>query len=267
MRTKILHASFVAIFLLSIFGCSTKKNTWLSRNYQSLNVRYNIYFNGNESYNQGLSKINQAHVDDYSEILLMYPISYHVNATAATSDMDRAGEKAKKAIKKRSIKKKPKKNFNKLKDPEYQAFLNQEEYNSMIDDSWILLGKSEFHKADFLAAVGTFTYITHHFSSNKEIVAEALLWLARSYAEMGWYYEAEDVLNNKLNRDDFTKQQTIFFAAINADLMLKEKMTSKQVKLLDIRLQLYCQIRKSKDTKVRYFQFFLSIREMAISTC
>ncbi len=179
MKTFIKHIFITSGILLFTISCSTKKNTWVSRNYQSINVRYNVYFNGYESYKQAVSRIDQNNVDDYSEVLLMYPISYHENASAGTGDMTRAAEKAEKAIKTRSIKKKPKKNYRKSKNPAYQAFYNQEEFNTMIDDSWLLLGKAQFYQADFLAAVGTFTYAIRHYSSHNDIVSEAQLWLAR----------------------------------------------------------------------------------------
>ncbi len=236
MKTKFNLLLLISSIFFLLTSCSTKKNTWLSRHYQALNVRYNIYFNGNESYKQGLLSKEKAHIDDYSEILLMYPVSYQPKANAASSDMARAVDKSKKAIKNRSIKKKPKKNPKKAKDPEYQSFLNKEEYNVMIDDCWLLMGKAEFHKADFLSAVGTFTYITKHFSENKQTVAEAQMWLVRTYAEMAWYYEAEDILN-KINKDDLSKKQTSFFAAVNADLMLKQKKYDDAIPFLVLALE------------------------------
>ncbi|MDR0873863.1 MAG: tetratricopeptide repeat protein [Prevotellaceae bacterium] len=247
LKTKLTHIISIAVLLTAVVACSTKKNTWYSRNYQALNTRFNVNFNGYESYKEGLLKIAQNHKDDYSEPLLMYPISNHANASSAGGDMDRAEEKAKKAIKKHSIKKKPKKNPKKSKDPKYQAFMSQEEYNVMIDEAWLLMGKAEFHKADFLAAVGTFTYVIRHFSTNKEVTAEAQLWLARSYAEMGWHYEAEDILT-KAGKDDFSKKQTVFFAAVNADLLLKEKQYSEAIPFLELAVK----SEKNRKTRARW---------------
>lgn len=220
-------------FLLLIAGCSTKKNTWVSRTHQSINTRFNIFFNGNESFKQGLKRINESHTEDYSELLLMYPISYHENASAGAGDMATAQEKTEKAIKKRSIVKKPKKNPKKSRDPKYQAFYSKEEFNTMIDDSWLLMGKAQFYQTDFLGAVGTFTYIIKHFTYDTDIVSEAQIWLARSYAEMGWLYEAEDVLN-KINQDGFSKKQNTFFAAVSADLLLKQKQYNDAVPFLTL---------------------------------
>ena len=81
----------------------------MSRGYQDFATRYNVYFNANESYKKGIEKINKKGKDNYSDILPIYPISKHENATVATAEMDICIEKCQKAIKTHSIKKKPKK--------------------------------------------------------------------------------------------------------------------------------------------------------------
>jgi len=104
------------IFLLVVFlsGCSTDKNTWLSRNAQAISTKYNVFFNANESYKEGINNINKAHVDDYSNIIPLYPISVHSDASAATAQMDRTIEKVQKGIKLHSIKKKPAKDSKRI---------------------------------------------------------------------------------------------------------------------------------------------------------
>ena len=116
----------------------------------------------------------------------MYPISNKANASAATSNMDRAIEKCRKSIKLHSIKKKPAKNYKQYNDPKYQAFYNQTEFNPALKEAWMMLGKAEFHKGDFLGSVGTFSYISRHFATVPEIVAESQIWTARAYTEMDW---------------------------------------------------------------------------------
>ncbi|MBP5134690.1 MAG: tetratricopeptide repeat protein [Paludibacteraceae bacterium] len=232
--------SYIALFLgltLTFIGCSTKKNTWLSRNYQALNVNYNIYFNANESYKQGLERIRQNNVDDYSEVLNMYPISNHDNASVASGDMERAIKKTQTAIKKRSIRKRPKKNAQKARNNEkYREWLTQEEFNPAMYKAWMLLGKAQFHSTDFLAAVATFSYIIKHFDENVDAVAEAKLWMARSYAEMGWLYEAENVLN-KIDPETMPYKQEGYCAAVNADLLLKEKRHKDAISHLQVAIE------------------------------
>lgn len=157
-----------------------------------MTTRFNVYFNGNESFKEGMKNIYLAHgYDDYTSVLPLYPISNHEVTSVASGQMDRAIEKAQKAEKLHSIRKKPeKKKTKRMKDPKYKSFLRKEEYNTQMSKVWLLHGKAQFHKGDFLAAVGTFTYITKHFTEEPKRVAEAKIWLTRSYAEMGWKYDA-----------------------------------------------------------------------------
>ena len=150
------HTVLLIILISLISGCSTKKNTWASRTYQAVNTRFNVYFNGYISYNEGLKNIQKANREDYSSVIPMYPISHHSNASAATSNMDLAIEKCRKAIKLHSIKLKPQKDYKKANLPEYMLFYNQQEFNPALIEAWLLLAKAEFHKGDFLGSVGTF---------------------------------------------------------------------------------------------------------------
>ena len=103
------------VLMLAInFGCSLKKNTWQTRKFQEISTRFNVYFNGITSYEEGLDNIAKANQEDYSTIIPMYPISRHSNAQSAKSNMDRCIEKCRKAIKLRSIKQKPERNSKKM---------------------------------------------------------------------------------------------------------------------------------------------------------
>lgn len=248
------HISYTLLFLclLLLASCSNNKNTWLSRNVQALTTRYNVNFNGNESYKEGLDAILKGNVDDYSNVLPIYPISNHSSAAAASAQMERALEKAQKSIKEHSIRKKPKKDPKRSRDPKYQAWMKQEEYNSQIDEAWMLQGKAQFHKTDFLAAMGTFTYIIKHFSWQKNTIAEARIWLARSYAEMGWYFEAEDALD-KANKEGIPKYLDKDFSAVRADLLLKQGRYREAISYLS----LAAEHEKNKPQRTR-FNFVLA---------
>jgi len=223
------------LLILVISACSTKKNTWVSRETQALNTRFNVYFNGYTSYNDGLKNILKASKEDYSNIIPMYPISHHSNAQSATSDMDRTIEKCRKAIKLHSIKVKPTKNLKKMNSSEYKLFYNQEEFNPAMKEAWLLLAKAEFHKADFMGSVGTFSYIARHYNSDKELESICQLWIARAYGEMGWIYEAEQVLS-KLKQDNLKRANTGLFASVNADLLLKKHLYKEAIPFLELAL-------------------------------
>ncbi len=235
MKKNRIHIISGLLLILMINSCSTTKNTWLSRNYQALNTRFNVLYNGRLSYDEGLRNILKSNKDDYSTLLPMFPISHHKNATAATSNMDRTIEKCRKSIKLHSIKVKPQKNYKKENLPEYKLFYNQEEFNPELKNAWILLGQAEFHKADFLGASSTFSYIARHYSTDKTMVATCQLWIVRSYAEMGWIYEAEQVLS-QVKQDDVTPSIIGLFASTNADLLLKRKQYKEAIPFLQLAL-------------------------------
>lgn len=203
-------------------GCSTQKNTPATRSFHQTKVKYNIMYNGNTAYEEGLKAIRDANEDDYSAILNLYPVSNHQAAEAATSQMDKTIEKCRKCIKLHSIKAKPKPDPKKRNDPKYKLWLQQEEFNNQMGEAWLRLGEAEFHKGDFLGSIGTFTYISRHYSTDPDMVARCQLWIARAYGELGWLYEAEDMLH-KVQIDALAKKHARLYSAVSADILLKTK--------------------------------------------
>ena len=207
----------MAIILSS---CSTQKNTWATRSFHQTKVKYNILYNGNVAYEEGLKAIRDANTDDYSTVLYLYPVSNHTAAAAASTQMDKTIEKCRKCIKLHSIKAKPKRDPKKASDPQYKLWLQSEEFNAYMSLAWIRLGEAEFHKGDFLGAVSTFNYIIRHYQNDPDMIAQCQLWIARAYAEMGWQYEAEDMLN-RVQIDALSRQHAKLYAAVKADVLLK----------------------------------------------
>ena len=214
----------VALFaVLLLFSCSTKKNTGASRFYHSFTSRYNIYFNGKTSFDEALSAMQNGYKENYSEMIYMYPISASPKDKKETGGaFDRAIEKGNKAIKLHSIKAKPAKKPGWRNNPKQRAFQEQEEYNPFLKKCWMLIGQGQFYNADFLQSSATFSYIARHYSQDEEMVAEARLWQARCYAEMGWFYDSEDILS-KLNTNGIPKKNLNQYAAVYADYLVKNK--------------------------------------------
>ena len=217
---KIVHFVFAGLLVLAGTSCSTQKNTWATRSFHQMKVKYNILYNGNNAYEDGLKAIRDANTDDYSQILYLYPVSNHQAAESSASQMDKTIEKCRKCIKLHSIKSKPKRNPKKANDPQYKAWLKSEEFNANMDMAWLRLGEAEFHKGDFLGAVSTFNYIIKHYQNDADMIAQCQLWIARAYAEMGWQYEAEDMLN-RVQIDDLSRKHAKLYAAVKADVLLK----------------------------------------------
>ena len=218
-RGKYIVVLFSALIVL-LSSCSTQKNTWATRSFHQTKVKYNILHNGNIAYEEGLKAIRDANTDDYSRVLNLYPVSNHQAASSAASQMDKTIEKCRKCIKLHSIKAKPKRDPKKANDPKYKLWLQSEEFNACMDMAWMRLGEAEFHKADFLGAVSTFNYIIRHYQNDPDIIAQCQLWIARAYAEMGWQYEAEDMLN-RVQIDALSRKHARLYSAVKADVLLK----------------------------------------------
>ena len=208
------------VMVLSGTACSTQKNTWATRSFHQTKVKYNILYNGNIAYEEGLKAIRDANEDDYSRVLYLYPVSNHKAAESAASQMDQTIEKCRKCIKLHSIKAKPKTDPKRLSDPAYKLWLKSEEFNKEMSTAWVRLGEAEFHKGDFLGAVSTMNYVIRHYQNDGDIQARCQLWVARAYAEMGWQYEAEDMLN-RVQLDALSRRHARLYSAVKADVLLK----------------------------------------------
>ena len=220
-KCNIWFAGLVALAAVA-GGCSTQNNTVATRSFHQTKVKYNIFFNGNIAFEEGQQAIIKANEDDFSAVIPLYPVSNHKAAEASASQMDKTIEKCRKCIKLHSIKAKPKPDPKKRKDPNYKQWLEQEEFNNQMGNVWLRLGEAEFYKGDFLGSVGTFNYVIRHYEHDAEVVARCQLRVARAYAEMGWQYEAEDMLN-KVNVDALSRKNASEYAAAKADVLLKGK--------------------------------------------
>ena len=252
MKNRI-YILFVLGIALAVQSCSTQKNTWASRSFHQTKTKYNIYYNGAISFREGEEAIRQANEDDFSTILNLYPVSNHAAAEASKSQMDRTIEKCRKCIKLHSIKARPKVDYDKKRrDPEYAAWLEQEEFNNQMGNAWILLAMAEFHKGDFLGSISTFNYIIRHYSNDVDMVARCQLWVARAYAEMGWLYEAEDMLS-KVQVDHLSRKHAPLYASVSADVLLKTKHYKDAIPFVKIALP----NEKKRENKPR-FQYVLA---------
>ena len=248
-----LHNYAILLALTScLIACSTKKNTAVSRGFHQMKTKYNIYHNGAISFLEGENAIIEANKDDFSSILNLYPVSNHEAAQAAGSQMDVTIEKCRKCIKLHSIKTRPKVNYEKKRNnPKYAAWLEQEEFNNQMGNAWMMLAKAEFHKGEFLGSISTFNYIIRHYSNDADMVAQCQLWNARAYAEMGWLYEAEDVLN-KVQVDNLSRKHAPLYASVSADIKLKTKQYKEAIPFIKLALP-----EESKKMYRPRFQFVL----------
>ena len=190
---------WLALALL-LAACSASKNTARSRWWQSFNTRYNVYYNGNMAYIDGMLEKENGNRDNYTELLPLYTVSNKGSKELGKGNFERAILKSEKAIQLHSIKRRPTWDKKRRKTQSDIEWLNRREYNPFMWRVWMLMGRSQFHKGDFDQAASTFAYMSRLYRTQPHIYAKAQAWLAKTYVEQGWMYDAEDVIRN-MSRD------------------------------------------------------------------
>ncbi len=229
-----------------ITGCSVEKNTGASRFYNSLVAKYNIWFNGNEAYKSGVEKVQSSHRDDYSAMIPVFEYTSPESARAASSDMERAMQKASKVIALYSITAKPDEKDRGGRNSRDEDFYNRREYNEWVDDAYILLAKSQFYLKNFAAARSTLAY-TVSIASDPDLITEATIWSARIQTEEGNYSEASRILQGITDVEGLSKSLKPMFYSTMADIALRQKRYNDAISPLTMAME----SNNNKHTKIR----------------
>ncbi len=190
----------IAAIIVAATGCSTQKNTAKTRFWHSFKARYNTYYNGSLAYIDGSLEKENGNKDNFTETLPLYTVSNKQSRELGKANFDRAIEKCQKTIKLHSIKRRPEWTKNRRKTEKDIEWLSRREYNPFLWRAWLLMGRSQFYKGAFDEAASTFAYMGRLYQTQPAIYAKSRAWLAKSYIEEGWLYDAEDVIRG-MERD------------------------------------------------------------------
>jgi hypothetical protein len=243
MRKRIL---LLAAVLMVLSACSTKKNTLLTRSYHNLTSKYNIYFNGNESFKKGDKRLYANLQDDYADLLPVFPPVGNPGESAVVGDMDKSIKKALKLITYHSITVKP--NYKKgVKNERQKYMLNKKEYNNYVDDAYLLIGKSHFNSYNLELAGETFRHIRSEYPEGNTYY-DASVWLVRCMIESGEKTQAKLLIDELIVDKKFPKRLLGFMYATRADLDIRLKQYPEAIDMLQHALKL----EKRKYIKLRY---------------
>ena len=181
-------------------SCSTEKNTSRSRWWHSFNARYNTYYNGSVAYIDASLEKENGNKDNFTEMIPMYTVGNKKSRELGKANYDKAIEKCEKAIKLHSITKRPEWTKSRRKTERDIEWLSRKEYNPFLWKAWMLMGRSQFYQGAFDEAASTFSYMCRLYATQPAIYGRARAWLAKSYIEQDWLYDAEDVIRN-MQRD------------------------------------------------------------------
>lgn len=241
--TRIKRNRFFSLLILTfLVSCSTQKNTGLNRFYHALTTKYNILFNGGESYKEGVKKYKENYQDDYSRILPIFIYGDEEIATGLKPQMDRTIEKSSKSIRMHSITVKPDQGKGFLSSKE-KEFYNKNEYNIFIDDAYLLMGKAFFHQMEYQSAIQTFNYIINQYE-DPEAKYLAYNWLIRTNVELKDFREAKEYLDQILTDIEYPEKLTYERNLTAADFYLKQNMVKQAEPFVDEALN---QAKKKKE--------------------
>ena len=221
-----------ALLVASLVSCSTKKNTAGSRWWHSFTARYNTYFNGHEAFLEGEKAKAEGHKDDFTELLPVFLVANEQSRELGKSQFETTITKCQKAVTLHSIKRKPQVDAGKRRSAKMKQYLQRQEFNPFLKQAWLLMGQAQFEKGNFLEAAATFSYIARLYAAEPPVAAEARQWLARCYAQVGWYYDAEEALSHA-RRDSLGSSARREACATQADLLLRQQRYAEAVPFLE----------------------------------
>ena len=234
-RKRILFWGIGLILLCGITSCTTKKNTFFYRAYHGTTTRFNIYFNGNESYKEAVEILDNSIKDNYTTILPVFPRPPKAEALKESPKLDRSIEKCSKAIKKHSM------------------FIKGVEYCKPIPDCYLLMGKAYFQRQDFSDAMSVFSYIVN-VHKNSKVWAEGNTWKARTNLALNRIGEAEGNLEEVRQSIEESKNKNykLHWEATYAELMLTQKNYEQAIISLTEALTYKRQMKKDFRTRIHF---------------
>lgn len=220
-----------AVMMVVVAGCSTQKNTGRTRWWHAFKARYNTYYNGSLAFIDGSQEKEKGNKDNFTEMIPLYTVGNKASRDLGKGNFDRAIEKCEKTIKQHSIKRRPEWTKNRRKTAKDIEWLNRREYNPFLWKAWLLMGKSQFQKGQFDEAAATFSYMSRLYATQPAINGIARAWLAKSYCELNWLYDAEDVIT-KMRRDTMHYKAARDWDYTYADYYIRNKQYKEAVPYL-----------------------------------
>jgi TolA-binding protein len=203
-------------------AATIKKNTWIMRTYHNVTAYYNIYFNANDSYKEGIKKAAKNYPFDYTQVLPIFPFEAKEIPAMVTAEMSRTLEKSDKAIRKHSITTKPELKKGKRLTREEQEFYNRREFCRSIDDAYLLIGKANVFLHEYDLALLAFDHVAVEYPYEPTIY-EARIRSAIVAGAKGEVAREREILTALWSDKKFPPKYGKLLNEANADLLIREK--------------------------------------------
>ncbi|WP_430614587.1 tetratricopeptide repeat protein [Flavobacterium sp. JP2137] len=191
MKTN--SSKYILLLMLGVllWACSTKKDALVNRQFQSLNTKFNVLYNGNIAFDKGLANLRDQYHDNFWEVLPIERMQPEQRALlddkAKDPDFQLAEDKATKAIQKRSM------------------YIGGREKNPQMDEAYLLLGKARYHDNRFIPALEAFNYILYKYP-NSDKINEAKVWREKTNLRLMYDELAIQNIKKMLKEPSLAKQ-------------------------------------------------------------
>lgn len=231
--------AFLGLVLL-VAGCSQEKDAFLNRTYHRLTARDNGWFNAQEKLKEVVMGIEDAHQDDFDQVLPLFVYGTEEQAHAAIPDLEKCIDKCSVVVDRHSME------------------IEGKEKNRWIDDAWFVIAKSQFYKRNYSEAERGFTYISRRFKDgNRHLESE--MWLARTAINLEQFAKAQSALDHvrdvKKPPKDLDHAQ---LSAVQAELELKRGKVDDAI----MQLERAVPLAKHKRERVRWAFILAQLYEL-----
>lgn len=235
LKLKTTYVKLFSILLASLFvwACSTKKDSMVNRGYHSTTTKYNVLYNGNLAFEQGLTNLRSNYYDNFWSILPIERMQVEERLTETNEpkdpDFQLAEEKATKAIQKHSM------------------YMGGREKNPQMDEAYLMLGKSRYYDNRFIPALEAFNYILYKYPGSGNI-NEARVWREKTNLRLSYDELAIENLKELLKEERLKDQVKVDALATLAQAYINlEHLDSAAVPLKEAR-----DLTSLKEERARY---------------
>lgn len=237
MMRVLYKASLILLAVSLLTACSRKKNTFLNRNMRALATEYNVLYNGELAFDDAKNQLAAEFKDNFWDILPIERIDIKEEEKASANlqqkknsgKFNRAEEKATKAIQKHSM------------------YIQGREYNSKIDEAYLLLGKSRYYDGRFIPAMDAFNFILERYPGSNS-VNKARVWRAKTNIRLNNEENAIENLGKMLKRDELEPDEKVDANAMLAQAYINLDSLPQALEHIKVASELV----KEKELKGRY---------------
>ena len=233
LKTNTFKFFIFSGFLLFLIACSTKRNTWLSRNSHALSTKDNILYNGGIAMDKGIEEVKLQYKDNFWELLpverMQITEQTMMPGQAKNANFERAETKATKAIQKHSMN------------------IGGSEKNPQMDEAYLMLGQARYYDQRFVPALDAFNYVLNK-SPNSDKIYIVKIWREKTNMRLDNDALAINNLRKLLKERKFKDQ---IFADANATLA-QAFINLEQKDSAVAKLKIAKEFTKSKEEVSRY---------------